>query len=362
MAAVWHRRVLTIPALLALLAVLSLSLTLILTTSWNSEDVPVMQPTQTWNMGSPVTAVALSPDGQYVAVGLDNGHIQLRQASDGTVIWDVLAHATQPDVPYTFSQVRTLLFSHDGRMLASAGNDRRMVLWQAADGKELQIWNTGEQGVRALAFSPNNAFLATSGPLGSINIFNTSTGDLSQTLPGASDSSSKSVQFVLDLAFSADRRTLTSVTDDDKVYMWRVPEGTLKHSRPGIYNNITLPLVLSAHGELLAGGAQAEIYVSKLDEQDSSEPYTLTGHRTVVSSIAFSSDGLQLASGGSEPVHADYPYRPDTNVHVWDLSSGLPTLILKGHTDTVNSIAWGPDNNQLVSGSKDGTVRVWSLK
>src|SRR6476620_10114541 len=37
----------------------------------------VVSPAQTWNIGSPVTAVGISPDGQTVAVGLEDGNLQV---------------------------------------------------------------------------------------------------------------------------------------------------------------------------------------------------------------------------------------------------------------------------------------------
>ena len=36
--------------------------------------------------------------------------------------------------------------------------------------------------------------------------------------------------------------------------------------------------------------------------------------------------------------------------------------MLRGHTNSVNSVAWSPDGSQLASGSSDGTVRVWARK
>ena len=76
----------------------------------------------------------------------------------------------------------------------------------------------------------------------------------------------------------------------------------------------------------------------------------LEGHTDCVSSVCFSPDGRQLASGSD-----------DKSVRVWDLSSGREVKKLEGHTERVSSVCFSPDGRQLASGSDDKSVRVWDL-
>ena len=71
---------------------------------------------------------------------------------------------------------------------------------------------------------------------------------------------------------------------------------------------------------------------------------TLSGHTSWVWSVAFSPDGMWLASGSG-----------DQTVKLWDVASGELVRTLSGHTDPVRSVAFSPDGTRLASGSLDGT-------
>ncbi len=44
---------------------------------------------------------------------------------------------------------------------------------------------------------------------------------------------------------------------------------------------------------------------------------------------------------------------------VWNAETGQEMLTLRGHSDDVMSVSFSPDGKQIVSGSRDDTVKVW---
>jgi WD40 repeat protein len=51
----------------------------------------------------------------------------------------------------------------------------------------------------------------------------------------------------------------------------------------------------------------------------------------------------------------------DGTLKVWDLNSRAELAILSGHSQGVNSVAITPDGRRVASGSRDRTLKVWDL-
>ena len=77
---------------------------------------------------------------------------------------------------------------------------------------------------------------------------------------------------------------------------------------------------------------------------------TLSGHTDMVRAVAVTPDGRYAVSGSY-----------DGTLRVWDLASGETVRTLSGHTGEVSAVAVTPDGRCAVSGSWDDTLRVWDL-
>jgi len=111
-----------------------------------------------------------------------------------------------------------------------------------------------------------------------------------------------------------------------------------------------------ARGMIVSASRDKSIIVWKINPEESDlesygKPYKrLTGHSHFVQDVALSVDG-QFAISGSW----------DGTLRLWDLNLGKTTCRFVGHTRDVLSVAFSADNRQIVSGSRDKAIHLWNI-
>jgi len=102
---------------------------------------------------------------------------------------------------------------------------------------------------------------------------------------------------------------------------------------------------------LLSGSRDKTIIVWSLEGGDNfgTPRKALKGHSHYVQDIAISSDGQFCLSGSW-----------DGTLRLWDLNTGTTTRRFVSHDKDVLSVAFSADNRQIVSGSRDKTVKLWN--
>ncbi len=87
---------------------------------------------------------------------------------------------------------------------------------------------------------------------------------------------------------------------------------------------------------------------------------TFTGHIDAVNTVAFSPDGQSIVSGScAEQDEARYCIQGE--IILWDATTGQAIRTFSGHTDKVNAVAYSPDGQFIVSGSEDNTHILWDV-
>jgi WD40 repeat protein len=112
-----------------------------------------------------------------------------------------------------------------------------------------------------------------------------------------------------------------------------------------------LALVFPPTAEPLAAGFGFASGIIRLWDSTSGEPRgQLTNHTGYVNALAFTPDGLMLASASA-----------DRTIRIWNVADQAELRCLRGHQDVVTALAFLPDSRTLVSGCKDGSVCFWDV-
>ncbi|MBD1804663.1 hypothetical protein H6F98_04130 [Microcoleus sp. FACHB-SPT15] len=272
-------------------------------------------------------SVCFSPNGQMLASASSDGTVKL-WALDGTELQTFHGHS---------DKVFTVNFSPDGQMLASAGDDCTVKLW-ALDGTEVQTFYGHSDKVFTVSFSPDGQMLASASLDTTVKLWRLD-GTEVQTFCGHSAS-------VSSVSFSPDGQVLASASFDRTIKLWRL-DGTPVQTLRG--QSRFFDISFSPDGQMLAAASSNRTI--KVWRLDGTQVQTLQGHGDKVYRISFSPDGQMLASASL-----------DTTVKLWRLDGdGTEVQTFHGHSDKVNSVSFSPDGQMLASASGDRTVKLWYL-
>jgi len=246
-------------------------------------------------------------------------------------------------------RIRSLAFSPDGQLLATAtGTGRLISLWNPLTGERVRKLSPkcSDRATNAVAFAPATPLFAA-GLHRSVRVWNTQSWEEVDVLTAAELWAGS----YFELVFGPGTTPSLAAADSRKVRVWEElgREAPPPHHPSTVFNVENTPgLDFSPSGEMLGVNvlARAELVSARTGAQLQALEHSHSQHH---GPIKFSPDGRRVAVGYRNFVSI-YPVEPDSG----------EIVTCAGHKKAVWSAGWAVNGQSLYTASADGTARQWN--
>ncbi len=277
-----------------------------------------------------VNSVSLSPNGQYLASGSDDGSIRIWEINSGRE----LARFAKDSQP-----VASVEFSVEGDRVLSFQR-RRACIWSVSSRQCLVRINSDNPVSWFFPSTLNDRFLVNSAESGTVRVWDVASRRVHSYLQGHE-------RFVSTLAISPDERWIVTGSDDSTVGLWRSDTSEPVRFCQGHQQAVT-HVTFAPTGTRF--GSASKDHTLRLWDMNCSDSFALTGHTDWATCLAFSLDGTLIGSGSR-----------DKTIRIWDAATGKELCRLMYHVAHITDVVFSSDGSMLASASRDQRICIWDL-
>jgi len=282
-----------------------------------------------------VLAAAWSPDGTRLATGDRAGAVRMVDASARDAMPEAVGEFGGHD-----EAVWRIAWSPDGRMLATASADGTARLWDAATGRELQriLGHGAGERLYGVAFGHDGTVLATAGSDRTARVWDVATGGERVVLAGHTGT-------VLSVVLSRDGRWALTASLDGTARLWDAESGDLVRTFAG-HEGWVFDADFAPDETAIATASRDG--TARVWNAATGSVEAIFLHPERVNAVEFTGDGRSVATACHDGVLRIFrPGRRD------------PVRQFRGHEEPIWTVARGPTDARMATGSGDRTVRLW---
>ncbi len=277
-----------------------------------------------------LNSAAITPDGRRIISAGNDGSLCVWEVASRTLVCKLMGHTRG---------VHSVAMTADGRLAVSGGGDHTVRVWDLESAKQLRMLLGHSGPVKCVAVSADGKTLVSTSSDG-IRIWNLGSDAEVDTLPGHQDA-------INTIELTSDGDSAVSASRDHEIRVWNVNSGQPCRTFQGHQGEVTA--IALSRDDKTAISASRDRTLRIWDLQNSKQLGTLTGHTDAVISVAMTPDGKRAVSASR-----------DGSVRLWDVDSGME-LDCQRHNSGVNCMVQSSDGHVFVSGSNDSTIRAWEL-
>lgn len=251
--------------------------------------------------------------------------------------------------------LKSVAFVADGKLIATAGEDGTIRLWNAANGKPIEEIVGAKSQVGLLTAGPNRLLVSASDDK-QVTVWDSNPGwKLVATIgpPPENHLDLAKSEFgnrVLALAFSPDGKVLATGGGDPsrsgELILWNVETRTIAHRIADAHSDTVFSIDFSRDGKYIVSGA-ADKFVKQFDVATGKFVRAFEGHTHHVLGVSWKGDGSRIASAGA-----------DNAIKVWNAETGEQHRTIQNYAKQVTAIKFIGATDNLISGSGDKAVKM----
>lgn len=278
--------------------------------------------------------LAASPDGKLIAVGGHDGRVRILQSRE----WRLIA---------TFSvggeRISQVSFSSDNKLLAAASRSGKIVIWSLTKNSLAREFHRPGESLYSVSINPDypEKYVAAGSRNGKTYAWSLKSGKLLTNMTVHSGP-------VHAVFYKPGQRSWFYTAGGDGKIRYK-PSKSSRRKSVSAHQGAIFDAKFSKKGSVLLTAGGDKVVKAWTSFPKSHRPMKLKGHLKYVLSAAISDNELLGASGGG-----------DKKLLIWDLKNGELLRAITGHRSDIESIAFLPGTELVLSASEDKSLRVWS--